>query len=67
MLPALIEKAAKYFRIDAENLKSAGKERLVVKARRVLGYIAVRKLGYPCRDVSKKADIMRQRQAKRLV
>ena len=39
--------------IDPENLKSASKERLITKARRVLCYIAVRKLGYKCSDVSK--------------
>ncbi|UCE53200.1 MAG: hypothetical protein JSV31_28745 [Desulfobacterales bacterium] len=48
---------AKYFKIDPENLKSAGKERPVTEARRVLFYIAVCKLGYQCSDVSKAAGI----------
>jgi hypothetical protein len=56
-LQALIEKVAKYFKIDPENLKSAGKERPVTEARRVLCYIAVCKLGYQCSDVSKAAGI----------
>jgi transposase len=42
---------------DAENLKSSGKERRVTNARRVLCYIAIRKLGYKCRDVSKTVGI----------
>ena len=52
-LQTLIEKVAQYFNIDAENLKSASKEQRVTKARRALCYIAVRKLGYKCSDVSK--------------
>ena len=56
-LPALIEKVAHYFKIDPENLKSASKERPVTEARRVLCYIAVRKLGYKCTDVSKTIGI----------
>ncbi len=56
-LEALIEKVAHYFKIDPENLKSASKERPVTKARRVLCYIAVRKLGYKCSDVSKTVGI----------
>jgi chromosomal replication initiation ATPase DnaA len=56
-LQALIEKVAKYFKIDSESLKSASKERPVTVARRVLCYIAVRKLGYKCSDVSKAVGI----------
>ncbi len=56
-LPALIEKVAHYFKIDPENLRSASKERPVTEARRVLCYIAVRKLGYKCTDVSKTIGI----------
>lgn len=52
-LPTLIEKVAQYFKVEAENLKSASKERHITKARRVVSYIAVRKLGYKCTDVSK--------------
>lgn len=54
---ALVEKVAHYYKIDAEDLKSASKERSVTKARRVLCYIAVRKLGYNCRDVSRAVGI----------
>ena len=56
-LEALIKKVAQQFKIDPENLKSASKERLVSKARRVLCYIAVRKLGYQCSAVAKIAGI----------
>jgi REP element-mobilizing transposase RayT len=56
-MEALIEKVAQYFKIDPENLKSASKEQPVTKARRVLCYIAVRKLGYKCTDVSKTVGI----------
>ena len=51
-LPALIDKVAHCYKIDAETLKSASKERSVTAARRVLCYIAVRKLGYKCTEVS---------------
>ena len=50
---ALLEKVAYYYKIDPENLRSASKERLITEARRTLCYIAVRKLGYKCSDVSK--------------
>jgi len=56
-LQVLINKVAQCFKIDAENLKSASKERRVTKARRVLCYIAVRKVGYKCSDVSKTVGI----------
>jgi len=56
-LEALIQKIAQHFKIDAENLKSASKERLVTEARRVLCYIAVRKLGYQCSAVAKTLGI----------
>ena len=56
-LPVLIEKVAHYYKIDPDNLKSASKERHIAKARRVLCYIAVRKLGYACSDASKSIGI----------
>jgi putative transposase len=56
-LPALIDKVARCYKIDPDNLKSANKERSVTEARRVLCYIAVRKLGYSCADVSKAMGI----------
>ncbi len=52
-LQGLVEKVARYYKIDPKNLKSASKERPITEARRVLCYIAVRKLGYKCSDVSK--------------
>jgi hypothetical protein len=56
-LEALVEKVAHYYKIEPEDLKSASKERIVTKARRVLCYVAVRKLGYKCTDVSKAVGI----------
>jgi len=56
-LPMLIEKVANHFKIDPEDLKSASKQRHITQARRALCYIAVRKLGYTCADVSKTAGI----------
>jgi putative transposase len=52
-LQALIDIVAQCFKIDPEDLASAGKERHITRARRALCYIAVRKLGYKCSDVSK--------------
>ena len=56
-LHELIQKVAAYYKIDPEHLKSAGKQRTVTLARRILCYIAVRKLGYKCTDVSKTLGI----------
>ncbi|MBW2443665.1 MAG: transposase, partial [Deltaproteobacteria bacterium] len=56
-LPALVEKVAHHFKIDPADLRSSSKERHLTQARRVLCYIAVRKLGYTCADVSKTAGI----------
>lgn len=56
-LPALIDKVAHFYKIDPESLKSASKERTVTEARRELCYIAVRKLGYKCTEVSKAMGI----------
>ena len=52
-LPALIARVSHCYKIDPENLKSASKERAVTEARRGVCYIAVRKLGYNCTEVSK--------------
>ncbi len=56
-LAALVDKVAQYYKIEPEDLKSASKERLVTNARRALCYLAVRKLGYKCTDVSKALDV----------
>jgi REP element-mobilizing transposase RayT len=52
-LQTLLEKVAAYYKINPEHLKSASKERTVTSARRIFCYIAVRKLGYKCLEVSK--------------
>jgi len=49
----LIAGVAHCYKIDPENLKSDSKKRAVIEARRVVSYIAVRKLGYKCTEVSK--------------
>jgi len=56
-LQGLVEKVARYYKIDSKNLKSASKERPTTKARRILCYIAVRNLGYKYSDVSKAMGI----------
>jgi putative transposase len=56
-LQGLMDKVARYYKIEAEHLKSSSKERRVTEARRILCYIAVRKLGYECSDVSKAMGI----------
>ncbi len=56
-LQVLIEQVAHYYKIEPENLKSASKERRIVEARRALCYMAVRKLGYRCSDVSRATGI----------
>ena len=56
-LPTLINKVAHCYNIDVEILKSTSKERPVTEARRVLCYIAVRKLGYKCTEASKAMGI----------
>ena len=56
-LSAIIDKVAHFYIIDSDSLKSASKERTVTEARRVLCYIAVRKLGYKCTEVSKAMSI----------
>jgi len=52
-----MDKVARYCKIEAEDLKSSSKKRRVTEARRILCYIAVRKLGYKCSDVSKAMGI----------
>jgi putative transposase len=56
-LESLVKKVAHHFKVDAETLKSASKQRSVTKERRVLCYLAVRKLGYKCSDVAKTVGI----------
>ncbi|MGD9236705.1 MAG: helix-turn-helix domain-containing protein, partial [Desulfobacterales bacterium] len=56
-LPAFVDKVAQHYKIDPDDLKSASKARVITNARRALCYIAVRKLGYKCTDISKAAGI----------
>jgi chromosomal replication initiation ATPase DnaA len=56
-LQGLMDKVARYYKIEAENLKSSSKERRVTEARRILCYLAVRELRYKCSDVSKAMGI----------
>jgi chromosomal replication initiation ATPase DnaA len=56
-LQTLIDNVAQCFKIDPEDLASASKERYITRARRALCYIAVRKLGYKCSDVSKTSGV----------
>ncbi|MGD8303855.1 MAG: helix-turn-helix domain-containing protein [Desulfobacterales bacterium] len=56
-LAVLVDKVAHHYKIDPEDLKSASKERVITNARRALCYIAVRKLGYKCTDISKTVGI----------
>ena len=44
----ILRKVAKYYRIDPDDLKTAGKESTLTKARTVLCYLAVRKLQISC-------------------
>jgi len=56
-LETLIERVAYHRSIDPENLRSASKERTITEARRILCYLAVRKLGYTCSDVARALGI----------
>jgi len=53
----LFRKVARYYRIDPDDLKTAGKESTLTKARTVLCYLAVRKLQISCADVARKLKI----------
>ncbi len=56
-LETLLKKVAEYYSIDPDDLKTAGKESTLTKARTVLSYIAVRKLMISCADVARKLTI----------
>ena len=49
-LEMLLSKEAEYYRIDQDELKTAGKESTLTKARAVLYYLAVCKLMISCAD-----------------
>ncbi len=48
----ILKRVAEYYGIDAEDLKSGSKKRIVVEGRSVLCYLGVRKLKQTCTDVS---------------
>ena len=50
ILRCLLSKVAEYYRIDQDQLKTAGKESTLTKARAVLYYLAVWKLMISCAD-----------------
>lgn len=56
-IEALIDRVSQYFQISAENLRTSSKERTVTRARRVLCYLAVRKLRLSCVAVSRHIGI----------
>jgi hypothetical protein len=56
-IETLLKKVAEYYSIDPDDLKTAGKENTLTKARTVLCYIAVRKLMISCADVACKLRI----------
>ena len=56
-LEALIEKAAAYFKVDIEDLKTVSKERRISRARMMVCYLAVRKLMISCAEVARALKI----------
>jgi len=52
-IDTLLLKVAQHYKIDPEDLKTAGKEAMITKARTVLCYLAVRKLMISCADVAR--------------
>jgi chromosomal replication initiation ATPase DnaA len=56
-LETLIDRVAHHCNIDPENLKSTSKERTITEARRILCFLAVRKLGHTCSDVARALGI----------
>ena len=56
-LETLIEKAAVYFKVDIEELKTGSKERKISHARSVVCYLAVRKLMISCADAARALKI----------
>ena len=56
-LDQLIHRIAGNFGVTVDDLKSSSKQRRVSEARSVLCYLAVRKLGYSCAEVSRSLNI----------
>jgi chromosomal replication initiation ATPase DnaA len=53
----LLMKVAQYYEIDPEDIKTASKESAITRARRLLCYLAVRKLMISCADVARALNI----------
>lgn len=56
-LEQLIDKVAKHYQIDIEELKTASKARAVSSARWLLCYLAVRKLLFSCTEIARALNI----------
>lgn len=56
-MSGLLEKIAKRFGVDTEDLRSGSRARTVAKARSVLCYLGVRKLGLTSASLSKELGI----------
>ena len=56
-LTDLIEKVAAYYKVDTDDLKTVSKERNISRARKMLCYIAVRKLAISCAEVARTLKI----------
>jgi REP element-mobilizing transposase RayT len=56
-LEALIAKVAAYFKVDLDELKTVSKERKISHARKMLCYLAVRKLAISCAEVARALKI----------
>jgi len=56
-LSQLVERVAAFYNVAPEELKTAGKERTITTARRMLCYLAVRKLMVSCTEVARHLNI----------
>ena len=53
----LLAKVARYYNVDIEECLSGARQQKVVDARSILCYLAVRKFGFSCLDVSRKLNV----------
>jgi REP element-mobilizing transposase RayT len=56
-LKYLIDKVASYYEIESEDLRTASKESTITLARRMLCYLAARKLMFSCIEVARELNI----------
>lgn len=56
-LSQLVEKVAAFYNVEPEELKTASKESSITTARRMLCYLAVRKLMVSCTEVARHLNI----------